>query len=647
MAENTDGVKSQIIMRVDEPTEENKDNEKKEEILSIKPSQICSPTTMGKHVLAPSQFSASNPFSNNTLENKFGQKPLLKPSKLGANSGTQFGKTSFTLNPSRLNPLAKTPIEEDNSDRESDKNKNSNSVANGETLKFVPLLHSESKSSEIIVKPVTSVLPTTQASQSNFVFGQNLQERVIAESNSDDSKPSTSCLNSNGTSDMLFSSALKDTKIDNVDVSNREGKSLTESAREYEESRAIKRKYEEVEVKTGERVKSQIIMRVDEPTEGKVKDENKDNEKKEEILSIKPSQICSPTTMGKHVLAPSQFSASNPFSNNTLENKFGQKPLLKPSKLGANSGTQFGKTSFTLNPSRLNPLAKTPIEEDNSDRESDKNKNSNSVANGETLKFVPLLHSESKSSEIIVKPVTSVLPTTQASQSNFVFGQNLQERVIAESNSDDSKPSTSCLNSNGTSDMLFSSALKDTKIDNVDVSNREGKSLTESAREYEESRAIKRKYEEVEVKTGEEEEINILHISCKLFAYDKASGSWQERGRGNLRLNDQEVSDNGCTYTQSRLVFRTFGSLRVILNTKIWAEMSIQLASPKSVRLTAIESSGEIKVFLVMGTTEDINKLHKHLDERLKNEINRQKHKKVSLFKRDVSAEKLTADNKQ
>ncbi|KAK9687587.1 hypothetical protein QE152_g36134 [Popillia japonica] len=356
-------------------------------------------------------------------------------------------------------------------------------------------------------------------------------------------------------------------------------------------------------------VKSQIIMRVDEPTE-----ENKDNEKKEEILSIKPSQICSPTTMGKPVLAPSQFSASNPFSNNTLESKFGQKPLLKSFKLGANSGTQFGKTSFTLNPSRLNPLAKTPVEEDNSGRESDKNKNSNNVANGETLKFVPLLRSESKSSEIIVKPVKSVLPTTQASQNNFVFGQNLQERIIAESNSDGSKSSISCLNSNGTSNMLFSSALKDTKIDNVDVSNKEGKSLTELAkgksltelaREYEESRAIKRKYEEVEVKTGEEEEINILHISCKLFAYDKASG-WRSFQRAQEDIG----------YKKHKHTFNYIGKLQ------IWAEMSIQLAGPKSVRVTAIESSGKIKVFLVMETTEDINKLHKHLDERLKNEIN-------------------------
>lgn len=72
---------------------------------------------------------------------------------------------------------------------------------------------------------------------------------------------------------------------------------------------------------------------------------------------------------------------------------------------------------------------------------------------------------------------------------------------------------------------------------------------------------------------------------------------------------------------------------------QIWADMSIYLASPKSVRLTAINSSGEIKVFLVMGTTEDIHKLYKHLDERLKNEINRQKHKKINTFKKDNQEE--------
>jgi RanBP1 domain. len=57
-------------------------------------------------------------------------------------------------------------------------------------------------------------------------------------------------------------------------------------------------------------------------------------------------------------------------------------------------------------------------------------------------------------------------------------------------------------------------------------------------------------------------------INCKLFAYDKTNGgTWVERGRGTLRLNDK---DSGAgAGVQSRVVMRTTGSLRVVLNTKV------------------------------------------------------------------------------
>jgi hypothetical protein len=39
--------------------------------------------------------------------------------------------------------------------------------------------------------------------------------------------------------------------------------------------------------------------------------------------------------------------------------------------------------------------------------------------------------------------------------------------------------------------------------------------LTEAAREYEESRAVKRKYEQVTIVTGEEDEANVLQVDVK------------------------------------------------------------------------------------------------------------------------------------
>lgn len=80
---------------------------------------------------------------------------------------------------------------------------------------------------------------------------------------------------------------------------------------------------------------------------------------------------------------------------------------------------------------------------------------------------------------------------------------------------------------------------------------------------------------------------------------------YEERGRGSLRLNDPKKG----TDSASRLVFRTAGSLRVLLNTKIWDGMIAEPASPKSLRLTAIDTTGQVKVYLVMARPSDIQSL--------------------------------------
>ncbi|KAG8235520.1 hypothetical protein J437_LFUL013482 [Ladona fulva] len=130
---------------------------------------------------------------------------------------------------------------------------------------------------------------------------------------------------------------------------------------------------------------------------------------------------------------------------------------------------------------------------------------------------------------------------------------------------------------NGDSEMLFSS------------DGGQSKSLSEAAREYEEARAVKRKYEEVTIITGEEDEENVLQITCKLFAFNIEKSSWVERGRGQLRVNDK----NDQRRKQSRL---------------IWAGMSVVRASPKSIRLTAMDDN-QIRVFLIMASPADTDRL--------------------------------------
>lgn len=265
--------------------------------------------------------------------------------------------------------------------------------------------------------------------------------------------------------------------------------------------------------------------------------------------------MCTPT------FRPSSLSTNNHLMSPRLN-----KGILKPPQLSLNTS---GPKQFVLKPSQLIPFAsKSDMCDNNSEKTNNSNKQSNQV-NGETLKFVPLV-SQTKQPPTVTTSVPNMQSSTSTNivaSKSFVFGENLRDRVLAVE-SEESKPS-STLETNGTSGMLFSAAIKnEVKPDSVSKEKeKEAKSLSESAREYEELRANKRKYEEVEVVTGEENEKNIVNMSCKLFAFDKAGGTWQERGRGTLRLNDFENDGQ----VGSRIVFRTSGSLRVVLNTKVSA----------------------------------------------------------------------------
>lgn len=148
------------------------------------------------------------------------------------------------------------------------------------------------------------------------------------------------------------------------------------------------------------------------------------------------------------------------------------------------------------------------------------------------------------------------------------------------------------------------------------ISSDNNMSLVEAARKYEEMRgAQKRKYEEVEITTGEEDERNILEINCKLFTF--IENNYEERGRGILRLNDSKEG------SRSRVVFRASGSLRLLLNTKVWRDQVCEQPSSKSMRLTAFDTSGVIKIYLVMGRVEDVGHLYRALSLRIRKEKDR------------------------
>ncbi|XP_074926476.1 ran-binding protein 3 isoform X7 [Chelonoidis abingdonii] len=193
-----------------------------------------------------------------------------------------------------------------------------------------------------------------------------------------------------------------------------------------------------------------------------------------------------------------------------------------------------------------------------------------------------------------------------ASTNKFVFGQNMSERVLSPPKSNEA----------GTESSKENAATESGSESSSQEATPERESLAESAAAYTKATAKKCLLEKVEVITGEEAESNVLQIQCKLFVFDKNSQSWVERGRGLLRLNDMASTDDGTL--QSRLVMRTQGSLRLILNTKLWAQMQIDKASEKSIRITAMDTEDQgVKVFLISASSKDTGQLYAALHHRI------------------------------
>ena len=188
--------------------------------------------------------------------------------------------------------------------------------------------------------------------------------------------------------------------------------------------------------------------------------------------------------------------------------------------------------------------------------------------------------------------------------SAFVFGQNLSDRAENFNVTEEGQADPN----NDPGDQPAKEAENDTP---------RSKTLTESAAEYCESHAQKRKYEEVKPVTGEENEVNVVQINAKLHVFEKNNSSWTERGRGILRLNDVNHGEDEANIS-SRLVMRTSGVLRVILNTPLFPGMSVEKPSEKTIRLTGTDE-GEVKIFLISAAPRDIQDLYSAMLSRQRN----------------------------
>jgi Ran-binding protein 3 len=126
------------------------------------------------------------------------------------------------------------------------------------------------------------------------------------------------------------------------------------------------------------------------------------------------------------------------------------------------------------------------------------------------------------------------------------------------------------------------------------------------------------------VQTGEEDEISLYNTNAKLFELDfsNISEGWKERGAGPLHLNQSKQDKN-----QIRLVMRSNGLLRVILNYKITKETELlkgleaSLNPGKYLRLNSINSSGTPIQYMLKFASQSIRDSVVENAENVKNQI--------------------------
>ncbi|XP_051498714.1 ran-binding protein 3-like [Apus apus] len=200
----------------------------------------------------------------------------------------------------------------------------------------------------------------------------------------------------------------------------------------------------------------------------------------------------------------------------------------------------------------------------------------------------------------------------KSSNSDFVFGENMDERVLSpekhpklcnEADSYKGEITSMYIESFYVSPQTKTALLRNT-------------TLTESATACISKPVEKVLLDKVEVITGEEAEHNVLQINCKLFVFNKLSLTWTERGSGSLRLNDTSSNKDGML--RSRLIMRNQGSLRLILNTRLWDQMVIKRANRKSLCFTATDQEDHsVQVFLIQGSSKDTGYLYAAIHHRL------------------------------
>jgi Ran-binding protein 3 len=128
------------------------------------------------------------------------------------------------------------------------------------------------------------------------------------------------------------------------------------------------------------------------------------------------------------------------------------------------------------------------------------------------------------------------------------------------------------------------------------------------------------------VETGEEGEKTLFSCRAKIFEFESSEKAWKERGVGLLKLNatglddtsdlwakvpdgdDSDGSEGTRPQKRARLIMRSDGSLRVVLNVALYKDMKVgdqngRMPTDRMVRFLGVEEGKPKPVNLLIRTS--------------------------------------------
>lgn len=89
--------------------------------------------------------------------------------------------------------------------------------------------------------------------------------------------------------------------------------------------------------------------------------------------------------------------------------------------------------------------------------------------------------------------------------------------------------------------------------------------------------------------TGEEEERTVFTNRARLFEFESSSREWKEKGIGMVKINENQVTG------ASRLLMRSDGVLRVLVNSRLFPGINYSLLNERAVRVVLLRDQRPVQ----------------------------------------------------